>query len=90
MNESKLRVLVIDDERAIRRFLRTSLTAHGYEVFEAANGGEALAAVTSIQPDIIILDLGLPDMDGSAVTRRLRESRAATVCAASGRGRKAM
>lgn len=68
-----VRVLVVDDERAIRRFLQVSLAAHGHTVFEAANGQEALAAVVTHRPDLIILDLGLPDMDGVEVTRRLRE-----------------
>ena len=66
------RVLVVDDERAIRRFLKTSLSAHGYEVYEAANGQEALNTVTASHPDLIILDLGLPDISGIEVTRRIR------------------
>lgn len=73
MAEDGLRVLVVDDERAIRRFLNAALTAHGYAVFEAATGEEALAAVIAQRPDLIILDLGLPDIDGVEVTRRLRE-----------------
>ncbi|MCL7453027.1 MAG: response regulator [Anaerolineae bacterium] len=73
MSETQLRALVVDDERAIRRFLRTSLTANGYVVFEATNGGEALEAVVRDRPDVMILDLGLPDMDGTQVTARLRE-----------------
>ena len=73
MSESNLRVLVVDDERAIRRFLRASLSAQGYTVYEASGGREALAAVISDRPDLIILDLGLPDVDGIEVTRRLRE-----------------
>lgn len=68
-----VRVLVVDDERAIRRFLQVSLAAHGHTVFEATNGREALEAVVAHHPDLIILDLGLPDMDGLEVTRRLRE-----------------
>lgn len=74
-NESniRVRVLVVDDERAIRRFLQVSLTAQGHAVFEATNGHEALDAVVAHRPDVIILDLGLPDMDGIEVTRRLRE-----------------
>jgi two-component system KDP operon response regulator KdpE len=67
------RVLVIDDERSIRRFLRASLSAHGYEVFEAATGQEGLSQVTIHRPDLIILDLGLPDLEGLEVTRQLRE-----------------
>ena len=73
MSESGPRVLVVDDEPAIRRFLHASLSAHGYSVFEAVNGQEGLAAVTAHRPDLVILDLGLPDMDGIEVTRRLRE-----------------
>lgn len=73
MSESSLRVLVVDDERPIRRFLRASLTAHGYSVFEASTGQEALTAVLSDRPDLIILDLGLPDLNGLEVVRQLRE-----------------
>ncbi len=73
MSNASTRVLVVDDEAPIRRFLRAALTAHGYEVFEAKNGQEALSAVTAQRPDLLILDLGLPDMEGLEVTRRLRE-----------------
>ena len=68
-----LRVLVVDDERAIRRYLHAALNAQGYAVFEAANGSESMNAVISSKPDLIILDLGLPDIDGIEITRRLRE-----------------
>ncbi len=68
-----LRVLVVDDERAIRRYLRAALNAQGYQVFEAGSGQEALKSVVADRPDLIILDLGLPDLDGVEVTRRLRE-----------------
>ena len=68
-----LRVLIVDDERAIRRFLRASLSAHGCTVYEAASGEEALREVMTARPDIMILDLGLPDMDGVEVTAQLRE-----------------
>ncbi|MBE7550326.1 MAG: response regulator [Anaerolineales bacterium] len=68
-----VRVLVVDDERAIRRFLQVSLTANGHTVFEASNGQEALELVVVHRPDLIILDLGLPDLDGIEVVRRLRE-----------------
>jgi len=67
------RVLVVDDEAPIRRYLRAALGAQGFTVYESASGGEALQAVLSHRPDIIILDLGLPDIDGIEVTRRLRE-----------------
>lgn len=72
MDESRLRILVVDDENPIRRFLRTSL-GRVYTVFEAQNGEEALRATADCRPDLIVLDLGLPDVDGVEVTRRLRE-----------------
>jgi two-component system KDP operon response regulator KdpE len=67
------KVLVVDDERPIRRFLRASLTAHGFDVYEAETGEMALMQAANLQPDVLILDLGLPDIDGIEVTRRLRE-----------------
>jgi two-component system KDP operon response regulator KdpE len=66
------RVLVVDDEPQIQRFLRPALAAAGYEVIEAASGAEALKAASTRAPDVIILDLGLPDMDGKDVVARLR------------------
>ncbi|MFZ2518086.1 MAG: response regulator transcription factor, partial [Anaerolineae bacterium] len=73
MSDGGPRVLVVDDEQAIRRFLRVSLSAHDYVVLEASNGREALLAVAAHHPDLVILDLGLPDLDGIEVTQRLRE-----------------
>lgn len=73
MEDSGLKILVIDDERAIRRYLRTSLAVHGHEVVEAATGQEGLDLVLARRPDLVVLDLGLPDIDGVEVTRRLRE-----------------
>ena len=73
MSDAGQRVLVVDDENSIRRYLRAALSAQGFTVYEAANGEEAVNAVLSNRPDIIILDLGLPDFDGIEVTRRLRE-----------------
>lgn len=67
------RILVVDDEAQIRRFLRISLGANGYQVQEAENGGEAVALVAADPPDLVILDLGLPDMDGQAVISAIRE-----------------
>lgn len=66
-------VLLVDDERAIRRFLRVGLESAGYTALEAADGREGLALAASARPDIMILDLGLPDMSGFAVIERLRE-----------------
>ena len=73
MSEAGPRVLVVDDEMAIRRFLRASLSAHGYSFGEAASGEEALQVVPAFRPDVIVLDLGLPGVDGAEVTRCLRE-----------------
>jgi len=67
-----LRILVVDDEKAIRHFLRVSLSAHGYNVFESATGKEALEKSVSSHPDAIILDLGLPDMEGIEIVRDVR------------------
>jgi two-component system KDP operon response regulator KdpE len=68
-----LRVLVVDDEVAIKRFLRVAMNGEGFIVLEAGTGQEALLALTLERPDLVLLDLGLPDMDGVEVTRRLRE-----------------
>lgn len=73
MTEDARRILIVDDEAPIRRYLRVVLGAQGYTLFEAAGGQDALNAVLGDRPDLIILDLGLPDMDGVEVTRRLRE-----------------
>jgi two-component system KDP operon response regulator KdpE len=73
MSGDRLRVLVVDDEEPIRRFLRVALTSQGYTVFEAASGQEALSDAVAHKPDVIILDLGLPDIDGVEVTRLLRQ-----------------
>jgi two-component system KDP operon response regulator KdpE len=67
------RVLVVDDEHGIRKLLHASLSSYGYEVFLAASGEEALREVPISRPDVIILDLGLPDLDGVDVTHTLRE-----------------
>lgn len=72
MTTAPVRVLVVDDEPPIRRFLRTSLSAQGYHVLEAENGGAALTMFGRNPPDVLVLDLGLPDIDGVEVIRRIR------------------
>jgi len=67
------KVLIVDDEPQIRRFLRASLQAHDYQVIEAENGKEGVRACTVQKPDLLILDLGLPDMDGLDVIKLVRE-----------------
>jgi two-component system, OmpR family, KDP operon response regulator KdpE len=67
-------LLVVDDEPPIRRLLRTSLAAEGFEVFEADSAEKAFAAIDAKKPEIVILDLGLPDLDGLDVIRRIRQS----------------
>ena len=67
------RILVIDDENEIRRMLQVGLSAHEYTLGEATSGKEGLNQVLIFHPDLVILDLGLPDMDGLDVLRRLRE-----------------
>jgi len=79
-------VLVVEDEAQMRRFIRASLTNHDYRVVEAERGQLALDMATSHNPDIVLLDLGLPDMDGLAVTERLRTWTHAPIIVISARG----
>ena len=83
------RVLVVDDEPQIRRALRTSLQAHGYEVETAGTGEEGLVAAAEAAPDLVFLDLGLPDLDGTEVIRRLRSFSEVPVIVLSVRDRQA-
>lgn len=73
IKDTNIRVLVVDDELAIRRFLRTSLQANGYTIYEVATGDAALVEVVNKRPDLVILDLSLPGLSGFEVTRSLRE-----------------
>jgi len=78
--------LVVDDELPMRRFLRAALDGNGYQMVEAATGEEALREAAMRSPDIVLLDLGLPDIDGVDVTRRLREWFTAPIVVLSARG----
>ncbi|MBS3669291.1 response regulator [Vreelandella boliviensis] len=86
-NEGNGRILIVDDEQQIRRFLRISLASQGYAVLEAENGEQALAAVYTQAPDVVLLDLGLPDMDGHEVLQGIREHSAVPVIVVSVRDR---
>ena len=79
-------VLVIEDESQIRRFLRATLTANGYRLLEATTAQEGLMQAATRQPEVVILDLGLPDLDGLEVTRRLREWTTVPIIVLSARG----
>lgn len=80
-------VLVIEDEPQMRRFLKASLEAHDYHCIEAVTAREGLSQATGRNPDVILLDLGLPDLDGVELTRRLREWSRTPIIVISARGR---
>jgi two-component system KDP operon response regulator KdpE len=82
-------IVLIEDAPEIRRFLRATLVDHGYRLVEAATGEEGLQAAETRQPDLIILDLGLPDIDGLEVIRRLRAWSAVPILVLSARGQEA-
>jgi len=78
-------ILLIEDEPEIRRFLRTTLSAHGFRLHEATTGQDGLTEAKARNPDLILLDLGLPDLDGSEVIRRVREWTATPIIVLSAR-----
>jgi two-component system, OmpR family, KDP operon response regulator KdpE len=73
MQPEGARILIIDDEKQIRRVLRTALAGYGYDIAEASSGREGLGQAAITHPELIILDLGLPDLDGTDVIKQLRE-----------------
>src|SRR5437879_11667681 len=79
-------VFVIEDEPQFLKFLRATLEGQGYRLFEATTGADGVVEVGSRQPDVVIIDLGLPDMDGLEVIRRVREWTAVPVIVLSARG----
>ena len=87
MSEAGPLVLVVEDEPQMRRFIRASLTSHGYRIVEAELAAEAMRLATSHNPDLVLLDLGLPDGDGLTLTRELRGWSKVPILVVSARGR---
>ncbi len=79
-------IVLVEDEPQIRRFLRATLTGQGYRLFEATTGADGLVEVSSRQPDVVIVDLGLPDVDGLELIRRIREWSKVPIIVLSARG----
>jgi two-component system, OmpR family, KDP operon response regulator KdpE len=86
MTESRPLVLLIEDEARMRKFVRIALSSNGYRVLEASTGEEGVSLASEQTPDVVVLDLGLPDIDGFEVTRRLREWSAVPIIVLSARG----
>jgi two-component system, OmpR family, KDP operon response regulator KdpE len=87
VSDPKSKVLIVEDETPMRRFLRATLVSQGYVVVEAASASEGIAMATQHMPDLLLLDLGLPDRDGLEVTKELREWCTAPIIVLSARGR---
>lgn len=85
MSGQEVTVLIIEDEPEIRRFLRTTLPAHGFRLYEAAMGKDGLTEAQARNPDLILLDLGLPDLEGGEVIRQIREWTATPIIVLSAR-----
>jgi len=85
MSEPAPVIVAVEDDPQIRRFLRTGLESHGFQVHEAETGAQGIAEAANRRPDIVILDLGLPDIDGVQVVRRIREWSALPVIVLSAR-----
>ena len=85
MTEPKPVIVAIEDDPQIRRFLRTGLESHGFQIHEAETGAAGIAEAAGLRPDLVILDLGLPDMDGVDVVRKIREWSALPVIVLSAR-----
>src|SRR6185503_15739684 len=86
MTGDAVQILIVEDEPPIRRLLRTTLGAHDYRTLEAATGAEALTALRHYRPDLVLLDLGLPDLDGLALIGRIRATTAVPIVVLSSRG----
>src|SRR5208337_4936792 len=86
MSDKGITILIIEDELPIVRFLRATLGSHGYTLCEAATGQTGIAQASTCRPDVILLDLGLPDMDGLEVIERVRVWSAVPIVVISARG----
>jgi two-component system KDP operon response regulator KdpE len=86
MTEPKPLILVVEDEPQMRKFVRIALESHDYRVIEAATATEGIQQAIAYSPDAVVLDLGLPDMDGMSVTRRVREWSTVPILVVSARG----
>ncbi len=84
---NKTSVLIVEDEKAIRNFMSASLTAEGYRVIEAENGEEAVSLAGSYNPELVLLDLGLPDADGLDILKKIREHSSVPIIIVSARSR---
>jgi two-component system KDP operon response regulator KdpE len=87
MSEHEALVLVVEDEPQMRKFIRASLTSHGYRVLEAERGADAISLLTSHNPELVLLDLGLPDGDGIELAKQVREWSRVPIIVLSARGR---
>ncbi len=90
MSDPKPLVLLVEDDAQMRKFVRIALESHDYRVVEAVSGDEAVRQAAAYPPDVVLLDLGLPDMDGLAVAKRLREWSAVPILVISARGQEDM
>jgi two-component system KDP operon response regulator KdpE len=86
MSDPKPLILVVDDEPQMRKFIRLSLSAQDFRVIEASNGAEAIQQARAYTPEVVLLDLGLPDMDGLEVTKQVRQWTATPILVISARG----
>jgi two-component system, OmpR family, KDP operon response regulator KdpE len=86
MTDVPIRILIVEDEPQMQKFLRTCLAADGYRIIEATKGQEGLDLARTHNPDLVLLDLGLPDMDGTEVTKGLREWSTKPIIIISARG----
>src|SRR5215208_6964272 len=87
MSQLKPTILVVEDEPALAKFLRITLNSQDYAVIEAQTGEDGIRLAATQRPDLVILDLGLPDLDGVEVTKRLREWSAVPILVVSARGK---